>query len=278
MKRYLLAAFIIATNSYLLIAQEKDPSYEIYYRMVNAIDNESVKVEISGNHCQANFCQLKLKMTNKTKDYVVLKTEDLKFVLEHDTYTPKEKNIVIAPFKSVSKTIRVDGDNRFQVDKYELKLKGFYRVPVDAPFTKMEKFKLPATSNSFKTDAFVCKVNGEIVKVTKVTEVPLLCKYVGNSIAILDQSKAVVVLESGQEFATTNLGSMKKLMGGDNILFPGDDKKIKAVFKVPGKIEDMQFANMEIDWKDTFIESKLIPIELSNQKFEKDPGLTEGKN
>ena len=55
-------------------------------------------------------------------------------------------------------------------------------------------------------------------------------------------------------------------------------KKIKAVFKVPAKITDMQFANMEIDWKNTFTESKLVPIALPAQNFEIDPGMTEGKN
>lgn len=277
MKKSILS-FVIALATIGGIAQTKALGYEIYYKAVQPVSTDDVKIEISGNHCQGDFCKFKMKITNNTKDYIIIKTEEMEFVLEHNTYQPVAKNIVISPFKSVSRTIKVAGDNRFQVDNYTLNLKGFYRVSVEGTVASMDNFILPATKNNFEAGNFNCKVDGDIVKVTKITEVPCVCTYNGSEVAIIDPSKVVVKLESGQEYATTNRGAKIPIASNDNIVFPGESKKVKAVFKIPGKIADMQFANMEIVWKDTFIESKLESIELPSISFVIDPGMTEGKN
>jgi hypothetical protein len=273
----LILTLSIALSAFALRAQ-KSPGYEIHYKILAAVSTDDVKLEIIDNHCQAEFCKFKLKITNNSKNYIVLKTEELEFVLEHNTYNPLSKNIVIGPYKSVSKTISVEGDNQFQVDNYALNLKGFYKVPVNGATATMENFQLPAQKNECETKNFKCRINGEIIKETKVTEVPFICSYSGTEVAIVDQSQLVVKLESGQEYATKNRGAKIQLPGNDNILFPGDDKKIKAVFKVPSKITDMQFANMEIDWKKTFTESNMAALELPVQNFVIDPGMTQGKN
>jgi len=273
----LILTLSIALSAFALRAQ-KTPRYEIHYKIVEPISIEEVKLEIIDNHCQAEFCKFKLKITNNSKDYIVLKTEELEFVIEHNTYNPLAKNIVIAPYKSVNKTISVEGDNQFQVDNYALNLKGFYKVPLNGAIAKMENFQLPAQKNECETENFKCKINGEIIKETKVTEVPFICSYNGTEVAIVDQSRVVIKLESGQEYATKNRGAKIQLPANDDILFPGEDKKIKAVFKVPAKITDMQFANMEIVWKKTFTESSMAALELPAQTFVIDPGMTQGKN
>ena len=278
MRKKLILTFSIAIATLYVFAQNKPAGYEIYYKAIEAVSTDDIKVEILGNHCQADFCRLKIKITNNTKDYIILKTEELEFVLEHDTYNPAAKNIIINPFKSATKTITVDGDNRFQVENYTLNLKGFYRLPIGSESVIMEKIALPAQKNEFNAGKFNCKINGEIIKETKVTEFPCICTYKGTDVAIINQSNIVVKLEGGQEYATTNRGSKLQTAKTDNLVFPGEKKKIKAVFKVPAKISDMQFANLEIDFKDTFKESKLIPMILPAQKFVIDPGMTQGKN
>ena len=274
----LILSFAVVLISFGAAAQDKSAGYKIYYKAINPVLTDDIKIEISDNLCQGDYCKFKMKITNNTKDYIVLKTEELEFALAHSTYNPGAKNIVIDPYKSVSRTIKVDGDNRFQVDSLTLNLKGFYKVSVDGAVAKMENFILPATKNNFEAGNFKCKVNGEIVKVTKITEVPCVCSYSGTEVAIIDPSKVVIKIESGQEFATTNRGAKISIANNDNIVFPGENKKVKAAFKIPGKITDMQFANMEIDWKDTFIESTLEPITLPKLDFIIDLGMTEGKN
>lgn len=276
MKKTILSLFA-AFTAFVSVAQ-LSPDYEVHYRQLEPVSNDDITIEIDDHYSQAEYCKFRMKITNKTGDYIVIKTEEIEMVMDHGTYHPIAKTVIIDPFKSASKTIQAEGDNRFQVDKYTLNLKGFYKVPAKGNVAAMDNFKLPATKNDFEGGNFMCKVDGEITKETKVTEVPLTCKYNGNSIAIIDPSKCVVKLESGQEYATTNRGPKIKLSGNDNIVMPGEDKKVKAVFEVPAKIVDMQFANMEIVWKETFTESKLVPMTIESQSIEKDPGLTEGKN
>ncbi len=59
---------------------------------------------------------------------------------------------------------------------------------------------------------------------------------------------------------------------------PGDDIKFTAQFHVPGKIADMQFATMHIVWRETFMESNMVPMNTMKADFTLDPGLTQGKN
>ena len=58
----------------------------------------------------------------------------------------------------------------------------------------------------------------------------------------------------------------------------GDKIKFKVTFHIPGRIADMQFANMTMSWKDAFIETKAQKLEGQKVNFELDPGLTNGKN
>ena len=58
----------------------------------------------------------------------------------------------------------------------------------------------------------------------------------------------------------------------------GDKIKFKTKFFIPGRIADMQFANMIISWKDAFVETKAKKLEGQKVDFILDPGLTNGKN
>ena len=58
----------------------------------------------------------------------------------------------------------------------------------------------------------------------------------------------------------------------------GEKIKVKAVFHIPGRIADMQFANMTISWKDTFVETEAKKLAGQQVSFEIDPGMTNGKN
>ena len=63
------------------------------------------------------------------------------------------------------------------------------------------------------------------------------------------------------------------------LLEDGDKFNVQAVFHIPGKIVDMQFANLMIDWRDAFVSTKLNPTNITETfKMEIDPGLTAGHN
>ena len=57
----------------------------------------------------------------------------------------------------------------------------------------------------------------------------------------------------------------------------GESETFAATVHIEGKIVDMQFANMEIVWKDTFKDCKVIKLEGATVNMIVDPGLTAGK-
>jgi hypothetical protein len=250
-----------------------------YYRTSDAINNDKLIIEPIAAFAKDDYSRVKFKMVNKTADYILIYAEQCEFVFEHGKYNPVKKLIVIPPKKSVNKTLEVKGDNKFHVGKFAVNLSGYYQLSTKGMEHKGEDFVLPANKNDFEAGPFHIDVNGEIIKETKITEVPFKVAYHGDKVGILDATHAVIKLESGQEFRNTKKTSkFASMSGANNLMFPGETIKMTTTFEIPGKIADMQFANMDIVWKNTFIESSPEKIEIPTINFELDPGLTEGKN
>jgi hypothetical protein len=169
--------------------------------------------------------------------------------------------------------VKSEGMN-MNTDEFEIILSGLYRIPAGGTVVPAPNFALPAKVNEFRAgNAYSCNLT-KLVKETKVTEATFQCKYTGtgNQLGLLQPSKAAVKLENGQEYATSISKSKVYLMT------PGEEEKIKVEFNIPGKIADMQFANMEIMWKESFRESMGAPVPEKTAKVLFDPGLTQGKN
>lgn len=278
MKNLILAAF---TNLLVLCAFAQDEKHENHFRTIEPINAGDVTLTMEESHAQMQFCQAKFKIKNNTADYIVINSEKVEFQFDHGTFYPKKKQIVIAPKKTVTEMFKVSGGEKFHVEKYAIQWNGFNKVPAKGEVQSPENFALPASKNDVEAGPFMCKVAGEISQKTQETVANFKCSYTGEKIGILDATKASVKLESGQEFANTNTGGgkLKGLMGGDhNLVFPGDKKKITLIYKVPAKVTDMQFANMEVVWHETFMESTASTIKIPNANFELDPGKTAGHN
>ena len=61
------------------------------------------------------------------------------------------------------------------------------------------------------------------------------------------------------------------------ILQKGDKAKFNAVFHIEGRIVDMQFAKMHIQWNDTFTETEMEEVEAPTIEFEMSEALTKEK-
>jgi hypothetical protein len=269
------------------------PTYEIHYFPIESISTDQFTIDFSGQHSQEAFSQFKMKVTNKTKDYLIIKPEEIVFEFSHGKYSAKDKTIIIAPYKSSNNTIRVTGGAKtFHEDEVKITVNGFYLVPVDGKVHNAPNFKLPASTNSFNAGPFACKVDGDIVKVTKETIANFKCTYNGSKVALIDESNAGVFVTSARggtwnseqifanKGASGGTSGLKALMGGTDLIFPGETKSVSTKFQIPGKTADMQFANMEIDWKNTFVETSQTVIKVPNNvlNLKKDEGMTQGKN
>ncbi len=279
-KFILLVSLGLLLSTFIINAQDvNDPNHENHFKKVNAIETDNYKIEISDAHAQQAFCQMKVNVTNKSRDYIFVSPEEFVFTFDHGSYSPKPKSglaslisggLIIAPGKSKSFVAKVTGDANFHVEQLDVEIKGIYLVSVNGEALEAEMFQLPANKNSFETGGFKINLN-DVSQRTQETYAKFTCTYTGDKVGIFDPSKLVVSTEKG-EFANMERKSKQE------ILQKGDEVKFTAKFKIEGRILDMQFATMNIDWKDTFKESEKVLQNSHSLSFELDPGMTAGKN
>lgn len=246
-------------------------SHEIHYHQLDAFETDEYKLEITNAHSQVEFTNLKLKITNKTADYLIYKPSEVVFKYEQGDFKTTGKDVIIQPKDVVTRTLRLTGERNFHVEKVSVIADCFYRLPTDKELLSAPDFDLPATKNDFKAGAFDVSLK-KLSKETQETQAHFIITYMGNDYGILTAGIAVIKLEDGKEFAS--VGSKVK----SKVLRPGDKRKMTLAYKVPASVTDMQFANMKIVWKNTFVESKAVKIAGQTLNFVIDPGLTEGKN
>ena len=267
-KVLLIMLCLVLTGATMVYGQ--DPKHKIFYKDVPEIQKDEYSIQISDAVSEKVFTKMKLNITNKTPDYLIYKPAEAVFHYEHGNYSPTKKMDIISPMERDSKVIEVSGGDKFHVDKLSVDLNFFYRLPSTGTPQSADDFNLPASVNDFNAGNFKCTLQ-KLNKTTKETTAVFNCTYMGKDYGIVDPGKLSVKLEDGKEFANDKKSKPK-------VLEPGEDIKITAAFFVPAKVADMQFANMKIVWKNTFIESKAVKISGSTFNLEIDPGKTEGKN
>jgi hypothetical protein len=272
MKRIIFGlVFLLTITSVFAQRKENDPKHEYHYRQIPTIETPELKIDIVDAHSQAEFNKMKLKITNKTGDYIVFKPSQCVIKNEKGEFKITDKDIIIGPHESDSKVLTVKGSN-MHVKSLTLILNGFSIISSKGTVQTAPDFKLPASANDFTAGPFQCTLL-KSSKETDRTDVQFKCTYTGSNYGILQPSKVVMKTEKGDEYATMKSSAKPVLLSN------GKKDNFTATFMIPGKVVDMQFANLLLVWKDTFTESKETSITVpSNFNFELDPGMTEAKN
>lgn len=273
MKKITILLASVLFVSMAVNAQKKvDPKHTNYFKSVGDISTTEYTLSLSDIVARTEYCKFALKITNNTNDFILFNKGESVFNFDFGTFSDKKKEILIKPNDSKKKVLEVNGGTQFHVDKFTVNLDGFYLVPVKGTISDMENFQVPASKNSLSTDLFKVELKKSSLR-TQEASLTFECTYLGKKIAIINPSKLVIKVDgTDKEYANDN----KK--GDSQLLKKGDKVKVKAVFHIPGRIADMQFANMTILWKDTFVETEAKKLEGQQVNFELDPGLTNGKN
>ena len=139
-------------------------------------------------------------------------------------------------------------------------------MPIVAP-----NFKLPVSQNTFDAGAFTLnQLSTE--KQTDVVSVKFNVAYYGSNIGIVSPTLAALKFPNGSEFA--NMKTRSKSI----LLEKGQTDGFRLTWHdMPKSNGDAQFANLEILWRETFKEGKLVPITAQSYTMDWDPGLTKGK-
>lgn len=273
MRNSLILTIISLVFSSTCLGQDKGPKYTHYFKDVaEPLETKEVNIEFSNGISRADFLKFKAKYINNTNDFLFVDPSKTELTLGARTITTPEKSFILDPMDSKSKTVDVKEGADFVVDRFMVEPKGFSRIPADGEAIELPDFQLPAAVNNISGKNV--EINLKRVKQeTKETWATFSVKYTGDHYAIVDPSRISVRLESGQQFAN-DFSKSKNIL-----LEKGDSKNIRAVFHIPARIVDMQFATMFIQWGATVTETKPIPIDLGETvTFELDEELTEKKN
>lgn len=275
--RTLLMAIAVITFSGQAFAQKgkkDDPKHTNYFQDVEeAIETKEFVVELSNGVSRMDFLKFKAKFTNNTNDFLMVEPSKLTITVDGQEMHPKEKSFILDPNENKSKTIDLKEGANFHVDEFEVALDGFSVIPIsDGKEVQMPDFQLPASTNSVESGNFEVNLKG-LKQETKETNAKFEIKYKGNDYAIIDPSRISVVTEGGDKFANDDRKSKNIL------LEKGDSKTVNAIFHIPAKVVDMQFAKLMVQWNDAMVESTAKPLDVDEDAtFMLDEELTAEKN
>jgi len=278
MKRFnLMMAAVISigttSQSFAQKGKKDDPKHTNYFLDVEeAIETREVVLEFSNGVSRMDFLKFKTKFTNNTDDFLLIDPSKFTITVNGTETHPKEKQFVLDPNENASKTIDVKEGANFNVDQFDVAAAGFSRIPLDGESIQMNQFQLPATTNVIESGNFEVNLK-QLKQETKQTWARFEIKYKGDGYAIVDPSRISVKTEGGDQYANMHRKSK-------TILFEkGDSKGIDVTVEIPAKVVDMQFAKLFVNWGESMVETKAVPIEINESiTFELDEELTNEKN
>ena len=265
---------IFVLNLFIITASFAQKSSKMTYYYYDVVFGEQFGVKLNAKNIisKVDYVKLGLEVNNQSDDYILFFKDKCKFVVNQNSYYPKvvKKGEVIRPGKMKSITIKSVGQTNYLTNDIDFNPAGFYTF-TEGKITETEKFHLPAEKNSITNGVF--KINMlKLKKQTSETAIKFECTYTGNKIGLITPSNCVLRTEDGKEWAPANSKEKTK------ILQKGENTKFTLIFEIPGKITDMQFAEMDIIWKNTFSESDLKELNFDIQHINQDIQTTEEKN
>lgn len=250
-----------------------DPKYTNYYKDVEeALEAKEVTLEFTNGVSRLDMLKFKTKFTNNTNDFLLIDPSKFTITGDGTENNPKEKEFILDPNEKKSKTIDLKGKENLRYDEFEVAPEGFARISVDGTPVNMPEFQLPASVNNIESGSFEVNLK-RLKQETKETWAVFSIKYTGNDYAIIDPSRISIKTEAGDQYANEFRKSKTIL------LEKGDSKTVNAVFHIPAKVVDMQFATLFVQWGEAMTETNAEAFEIDESvTFELDETLTEEKN
>jgi len=263
----------IGLSTSTVFAQEVTGFEKVLYTSPADIEVEGVNLSSKNIVAQADHCKLAFTVSNNTSDLIMYDANETEFAYSFGKKNPSLKPFILKPSDKKTKTLLVKGTENYLQKEFKMDVKGLYRIPVNGTVTEAPQFTLPAATNSFVAGNFKVKLK-KYEAATNEAVATFECTYIGDAIALVDPTSLSV---------TTN-----KNKSTEEVTYANDDKKaeieilkknesieFKAVFHIPGKIADMQFATMKVNWNSTFVETTKEPIASEVILFTMDAAATE---
>ena len=262
MKYFLL--IITLFFGFCAVAQDKDKAKENkakenlkYLYKEATVETDDYKIYIIDVVASLKQAKFKIKIFNKTNDYLLIKPTEFKYLAEAQILLGSDKTYVVAPNEEESKVIDFKGADML-TEKFAVEFKGIYKASAGGKVYSIPNFELPASRNDFTVENFTCSLKKAELKTDK-SAVKFECQYVGDGVGIINPMKASVIMPNGKE----NVNSKRNQ---PMILEKGRKDDFTLVYLEVAGAGDMQKKAIQIKWNETLRESKLLSI--GNTKIE----------
>jgi hypothetical protein len=269
MKRYLLVLLLI--SSFIKAQESKkhiDPKYVFCYKPTS-VNTDDYKIYIEDAVNEDGLAKLKIRIFNKTNDYLIFKPSDVVFRIGTQEVACKEKQLTILPNEEGWKVISVKGKG-FQEEKYTLEIKSLQKISASVPAVKVEDLNLPTTKKEFSAGKFKFIIKKADLQTNK-TILKCECIYEGDGVGIFSPGKCMAIMPKGQE--NPNADKFKSCL-----LEKGKGEGFLIEFREMKGGGDMQKEPFKLVWGETFKESKIEPIKGTTINLELDAAKTGEKN
>jgi len=261
MKKLFAIVILIVLNSNCLFSQLK---FEKVVYVDNIAETDEMSVIGKDALSTAELTKFNLKIVNKGENIILYKPEESELLFNEKSFTPNEKPLEVAPTKTDHRVVDIKG-TEFRVNAYSYEITGLYKVSTTDKALETADFKLPPSNNQFKTGDFSCTLL-DLSKTTAKTTVKFECLYTGSKVGVIHPGRAAVRLPDGTEIANG------KSKSSPILLEKGEKKKITLHWDrmQGGKENDMQKVNLQIVWRDTFVEADMIKLPPVRLEFKID--------
>lgn len=230
-------------------AKSKEDVKFIYKEASVETDDYNIYIiDVISNIKQTKF---KIKIFNKTNDYLLIKPTEFKYLADGKTLLGHDKTYVISPNEEETEVIDFKGADMLS-EKFTVEFKGIYKASAGGKAYTIPNFELPASKNDFTVENFTCTLKKADLKTDK-SAVKFECVYVGDGVGIINPMKASALMPNGQE----NVNSKKNQ---PMILEKGKKDDFTLVYAEVAGAGDMQKKGLQVKWNETLRESKLLPI------------------
>lgn len=255
MKNILLAiSLLIGINSF---AQKKGkkPEEGIKYIYKEAtVETDDYNVYLMDIISVGKQVKFKIKIFNKTNDYLLVKPNEISFLSGDKTITSNDKTFVVQPNEEETEVIDFKGTGLL-VDKFFIEINGIYKASAGGQIIRTPSFNLPPNKNEFTIGNFTCSLKKNESTTAKAFG-KFECQYTGDGIGIINPNKCIAIMPNGTE--NPNAKKSKIL-----ILEKGKSDDFTALFNEIKGAGDLQKISIAINWNETFRESKLAKLKTS---------------
>lgn len=232
-----------------------------------AIETDDYNAYVVDAVATDKYTKFKLKVFNKTNDYLVVKASEIVLTADGKTVNNKEENLIVGPNDEDFRVVDFAGAPK--TDKFSIELKGVYKASAGGKVLNAADFDLPPTKNELEAGGFVCTLKKHDANTDRAVA-KFECEYKGDGVGIINPYKCAAIMPNGTENANAKKNKAKVLERGQK-----DDFIVQFDERVGAG--DLQKKAIKVKWNDTFRESKLMAMPSSTINMEKDQAKMDAK-